>query len=76
MDGRLKLSLYDKFLALFGVKITWEWCIVGSCIGKPYWSVQLEKCRNGMPVKAGGFLYVFPFPDEKSARTVLPEMFK
>ncbi len=69
-----RLTLYDRLLSLFGVRITWEWCLVGCTIGRHSWSLSQEKCRNGTPVISGGFLEVWKFSSEEDARAMLPRV--
>jgi hypothetical protein len=69
----MKLNLFDRFLQLFGVNITYEWCVVGCTIGRHVWDYRLEKCRNGTPVIAGGFLSVFKVENEEQAKELYNE---
>jgi hypothetical protein len=69
----MKLSLYDRFLKLFGVNITYEWCVVGCLIGRHSWDYRLEKCRNGTPVISGGFLNVIKVQTEEHAKEIYDE---
>ncbi len=61
------LTLWDRFIWLFGVKTTFEWCVVGCQIGRHSWHVSYEKCRFGVPIRAGGFLTVYGFGDSPSS---------
>ena len=72
----MKLSFYDKFLKLFGVNTTFEWCVVGCLIGRHSWDYRLEKCRNGIPVIAGWFLNVVKVETEEKAKEIYGEFIK
>jgi hypothetical protein len=70
----MKLTLWDKILYLFSIKTTFEWCLVGSTgFGRHSWTVSKEKCRNGTPIIAGGFLDVIKVSTEENARKLLVE---
>ncbi len=65
----MKLTIWDRFIGLFGVKTSWQWCVVGCQIGRHSWSVSYEKCRSGTPIIAGGFLTVYGFGDAADSET-------
>lgn len=50
--------------------ITYEWCVIVNTIGRHHVTVRKEKCKNGTPCIAGGFLQVFRCVDEEEARKV------
>jgi len=66
----MKLNLWDKILAVFGIETTWQWCVVGCTIGRHSWTVRNEKCRNGTPIVSGGFLIVHKCPSKEFAETL------
>lgn len=62
------LTRWHRFISLFGIKTSWQWCAVGDAMSRePGFKPSLEECRNGKPLIAGGFLWVFPFGDDRKA---------
>lgn len=77
---RKKINIYQKLNCkikryIFG-RITYEWCIVGNTIGRHCWALRKEKCINGVPKIAGGFLKVYKCSNKEEGLMDLEEFKK
>lgn len=53
--------------------VTYEWCVVGSTIGRHSWVAEKRKCKNGDPVGHGYFLTIVKCESEEDAKELLKE---
>jgi hypothetical protein len=68
--------MIEKIFRFFFPVVTYEWCVVGSTIGRHSWWKEKRKCKNGTPVGTGYFLTIVHCEDETDADELLKEFNK
>lgn len=53
--------------------VTYEYCVVGSTLGKHSWVMEQRKCINGDPIGHGYFLTIVKCESKKDAEALLKD---
>jgi len=65
--------MFKSIFRFFFPVVTYEWCVVGTTIGRHGWDKEKRKCKNGVPVGTGYFLTILHCEDEADADECLKE---